>query len=243
MEDENKRRFFKYAERLLQHWNLLEYWFLAALVPDDAQRRGLLHRFGDKVALNDDNIDILNVADFKEAVDSFCERKGDLSFLSENENWFEFLDVNDLAKKMKAEFSYHYGISRKWRNWIGMEGIVSTCRCAIEHVTLYFSWRRPRNIIFTGGFLLEEKDRHSKKLPKINYTTNHQVTTNLPTGKLTLWSTNNSVDQRKRHLINDVLRLFPARATLMAYYKCVIRSFSLSKICVVARQNCSFAKE
>ena len=113
MEDENKRRFFKYAERLLQHWNLLEYWFLAALVPDDAQRRGLLHRFGDKVALNDDNIDILNVADFKEAVDSFCERKGDLNFLSENENWFEFLVVNNLAKKMKAEFSYHYGISRK----------------------------------------------------------------------------------------------------------------------------------
>jgi site-specific DNA-cytosine methylase len=102
MEDEKKRRLFKYAERLLQHWDLLEYWFLAALVPDDAQRRGLLHRFGDKVALNDDNIDILNVADFKEAVDLFCERKGDLSFLSENENWFEFLDVNDLAKKMEA---------------------------------------------------------------------------------------------------------------------------------------------
>jgi hypothetical protein len=33
---------------------------------------------------------------------TFCERKGDLNFLSENENWFEFLDVNDLAKKMKA---------------------------------------------------------------------------------------------------------------------------------------------
>ncbi|CAL6337925.1 unnamed protein product [Bathycoccus prasinos] len=100
--DKNKRvRLFKYAERLLQHWAALEYWILVALVRDDAQRRGLLQRFGDKVVLNDDNIDILEVADFEESVASFCEKKGDVKFISGNEKYADFLDVDALANKIR----------------------------------------------------------------------------------------------------------------------------------------------
>jgi len=101
IEGDNKRRLFKYAERLLQHWDVLEYWLLAALVPDDAQRRWLLRRFGDKVVLNDDNIDILQVADFEESVVSFCEKKGDLNFISGK--CTDFLDVDALASKIKKK--------------------------------------------------------------------------------------------------------------------------------------------
>jgi hypothetical protein len=102
--DKNKRvRLFKYAERLLQHWAALEYWILVALVRDDAQRRGLLRRFGDKVVLNDDNIDILEVADFEESVASFCEKKGDVKFISGNEKYADFLDVDALANKIREK--------------------------------------------------------------------------------------------------------------------------------------------
>jgi hypothetical protein len=94
---------FKYAERLLQHWAALEYWILVALVRDDAQRRGLLRRFGDKVVLNDDNIDILEVADFEESVASFCEKKGDVKFISGNEKYADFLDVDALANKIREK--------------------------------------------------------------------------------------------------------------------------------------------
>jgi len=82
---------------LLQRWTALEYWILAALVRESAKRRGLLRRFGDKFVLNHDNFDILEVADFEESVASFCERKGNLNFISGNEKYANFLDVGALA--------------------------------------------------------------------------------------------------------------------------------------------------
>ena len=100
--DKNKRvRLFKYAERLLQHWAALEYWIPVALVRDDAQRRGLLRRFGDKVVLNDDNIDILEVADLNNG-GVVLREKGDVKFISGNE-YVDFLDVDALANKIREK--------------------------------------------------------------------------------------------------------------------------------------------